>query len=130
MTRTGGNRNALGYNTFEVLAGPGGSNINPIVRNNVLLRLPRSQYLKFLDTHTYTRFTANATSSERSMTIDFVNDEGTFLFQRRLNMTVYPPQVLGQIDPVLLALEGSASVLSLQSSMVLWCALLLLRTIL
>jgi ABC-type multidrug transport system ATPase subunit/phosphodiesterase/alkaline phosphatase D-like protein len=85
----------LGSELFEVLVGPAGSSIAQEARFSFALAAPSKQLLYTSQTWTYTRFTALETAVSQLLTVDFVNDEGAFVFQRQLNLTEPATRVIG-----------------------------------
>jgi len=72
--------NTPGHDLWEVLVGPSGSTVNPIV----LFRDPDDQYEIFIETWNYTRFTANPETG--NMRIQWIDDKGEVLDERDLSL--------------------------------------------
>jgi ABC-type multidrug transport system ATPase subunit len=83
----GDDESDLGTEMFEVLVGPAGSSILSDARFSFSLLAPSKQLLYTAPAWTYTRFTASEGEDGNLLTVDFIDDEGAFVFQRQLNVT-------------------------------------------
>lgn len=86
------------YNIFEVLSGPGGSEINPIIkfRNGPLLRVFdvfNRQFTKILATWTYTKFTADPL--KKTVDVEFIGDEGKVVWATQLDLSTPEAKITG-----------------------------------
>jgi len=79
-----GNNDTIGWDYYEVGAGPSGSQINTVLRLNPFVSIDTNQYEFVFDTWTFTKFEADPIS--RNVTISFVDDSGTTIDSKVLTL--------------------------------------------
>jgi hypothetical protein len=98
VVRVGSNSRSLAYEAFEVMAGPGGSEINPFFRWKLhflgkLWDVVARQFIKIIAKYSYIKLTCNPLT--KRVFIDFIGDDGRSIWNTELDVSGAKTKIVG-----------------------------------